>query len=160
TFYQRSRAIATRYESAKVNARLGTYDSYNKAREDYVAIIKLDSKDDKAATELAAIHALTMIDYGEDAHSLVQTMNRRGEEQLQRHHVKSNPAGITVAQAALLLRKGELDKAKELIVKADASNPEEPRLPYLLALVRSAAGDDKDAVAKLNQSLSRDANFV
>src|SRR5207253_2501637 len=82
TWYQRLHDIVARYEDAHAKLRLGAWDSYEKARQDYVAIIKMDGKDDKAACELAAVHALVMLDYGQDDEGIVATMNRRAEQQL------------------------------------------------------------------------------
>jgi tetratricopeptide (TPR) repeat protein len=159
TWYQRTHEAAARYQDAVEKIRLGGWDSYQKAREDYVAIIKLDSKDDKAACELAATHALVMLDYGEDE-GIVATMNRRAEQQLEKHHNQNPPAACAVAQAALNIRRGELDKARDTIVKAVASHADEARLPYVAALARVSTGEDKEARDLLQDAIKKDARYV
>ena len=159
TWYQRSHEIAARYADAVEKIRLGAWDTYQKAREDYVAIIKLDGKDDKAACELAATHALVMLDYGEEE-AIVATMNRRAVQQIEKHKNPNPPAACAVAQAALNIRAGELDKARETLVKAQASHADEARLPYIAALARVSTGEDKEARELLQESLKKDARYV
>src|SRR5262249_12617536 len=113
TYMERKREVATRHDTAERLQRRGGYDDYANPRAQYIAILKLTPRDDRASAELAAVHALGMLDYGEDVESIVQTMTRRAEQQLVRHHSPKTLPGFIIAQSALGIRRGELDRLRQ-----------------------------------------------
>jgi tetratricopeptide (TPR) repeat protein len=160
SYWQRRQQIESHYAEAGRLAEAGSYDGYARSRDDYVAIIKLDPRDDRAAAELAGTNALLMLDYGEDLESGVQTLVRRAEKQLERHRNAVAPAALAVGRAILAIGRGDFASAREITVKAEASHPGDARLPYVAAAARASAGEFAGARELLAQALKANPRYV
>jgi len=67
-------------------------------------------------------------------------------------HVAPADSGIREQLARLLLRRGEMDRARALLSDAVAETPGDPQVRLLLAETELRAGRRTDAIAELNRA--------